>query len=192
MVLLYWHPCHLTWVSPSCGSLLLASLIRGTVEAWPFRTGSARSHKTTAAHSLQDGFRGTGHACCVSSWVSLLVWGILCDLWGLWAPGDEALHSLPTRDPKYQEAAWLSPSWCPAAPEGSAGGVGTDSCGGSRGDQWLRSGQPGWSPRGGRGGGPTVSCQASPGRVLPWPLSAAPPFAVSRLCPVCPRHQPQL
>lgn len=34
--------------------------------------------------------------------------------------------------------------------------------------------------------------QASPGRALPWPLSAAPPFAVSRLCPVCPRHQPQL
>ena len=48
-----------------------------------------------------------GHACFVSSWVSLLVWGILCDLWGQWAPGDEALRSLTTRDPKYQEAEAL-------------------------------------------------------------------------------------
>lgn len=32
LVLLYWHPCNLTWVSPSCGSLLLAPLIRGFVD----------------------------------------------------------------------------------------------------------------------------------------------------------------
>lgn len=62
--------------------------------------------------------------------------------------GDEALPSLPA-----QEAAWLSPPWCPAAPEGgrgAAGGPGTGSLGGSRSDRQLQSGQPDRSPRGAR------------------------------------------
>ena len=91
-------------------------------------------------HRLQPPGRSPRHGPCLLHVIAGVPAGPghPCDLWGLWAPGDEALHSLPpgALNVRRRHGCHLPGVQQPLREaEAGAGGVGTDSCGGSCGDQ---------------------------------------------------------